>query len=106
MASETQEGDERSAVASQTDALGSWTRRRFLQHGGLAGASVGLAGSWIRPARAEPSPAPQIRRRVTLGRTGLEVPDISFGSFSLETEEDLVRHALDRGITHFDTAEG
>lgn len=106
MASETQEGDERSAVASQIDALGSWTRRRFLQHGGLAGASVGLAGSWIRPARAEPSPAPQIRRRVTLGRTGLEVPDISFGSFSLETEEDLVRHALDRGITHFDTAEG
>lgn len=48
---------------------------------------------------------PGIRRRVVLGRTGLEVPDISFGSFSLESDERLVHHALDRGITHFDTAE-
>lgn len=33
------------------------------------------------------------------------MPDISFGSFALESDEALVRHALDRGVTHFDTAE-
>ena len=34
-----------------------------------------------------------------LGRTGLEVSDISFGSSRLRTgSEDLVRHALDRGV--------
>ncbi len=49
-----------------------------------------------------------IQRRVVLGKSGLEVPDISFGSFALEHEheEDLVRYAFDQGITHFDTAEG
>ena len=48
----------------------------------------------------------QIRRRVRLGRTQLEVPDIGFGCSRLRGDTDLVRYALDRGISHFDTAEG
>ena len=47
---------------------------------------------------------PRIRRYVTLGRTGLEVSEIGFGSASSH-DPDLVRHALDRGVTFFDTAE-
>ena len=41
---------------------------------------------------------------VTLGRTGLQVSDVSFGSSSL-TDADLVRYAFDRGVNFFDTAE-
>jgi predicted aldo/keto reductase-like oxidoreductase len=42
---------------------------------------------------------------VTLGRTGLRVGDIGFGSSRLSGDEAVVRHALDRGIDYFDTAE-
>jgi predicted aldo/keto reductase-like oxidoreductase len=49
---------------------------------------------------------PRIRRQVRLGRTGLQISDIGFGSSRLQGDEALVRHALDRGITYFDTAEG
>jgi predicted aldo/keto reductase-like oxidoreductase len=45
-----------------------------------------------------------IRRYVRLGRTGLTVSEIGFGSAS-SYDPDLVRHALDRGVTFFDTAE-
>jgi hypothetical protein len=76
-------------------------RREFLRRGALAG--LGL-GALPLAAGAEPE-APRVRRRVRLGRTGLEVPDIGFGSSSLRGDEDVVRHALDRGISYFDTAE-
>ena len=49
--------------------------------------------------------APRVRRSVRLGRTELRVSDIGFGSSRLKGETDVVRHALDRGITYFDTAE-
>lgn len=97
-------GNGREGDSREPDATASWTRRRFLQHGGLVGASVGLAGSWAVPGGAARTSA-RVERRVTLGRTGIEVPDIGFGTFTLESDEDLVRYALDRGITHFDTAE-
>jgi predicted aldo/keto reductase-like oxidoreductase len=79
-------------------------RRELLRRGlalGLAPALLPLAG------RAEPAPGepPRVRRRVPLGATGLEVPDIGFGSSSLASDEALVAHALARGITYFDTAE-
>lgn len=64
-----------------------------------AAAAVG-AEAWPRRASA----APHVRRTVTLGRTGLEISDISFGSSS-SADPRLVRHALDRGVTYFDTAE-
>lgn len=75
-------------------------RRRFLQLG--AGAAAGLAGL---DALAQPaSRAPYIQRYVRLGRTGLKVSDVSFGSAS-SSDPALVRHALDRGVNYFDTAE-
>ena len=47
-----------------------------------------------------------MRGYARLGRTGLEISDISFGSSRLrQGEERLVRHALDAGVNYFDTAE-
>lgn len=97
-----------------------WTRRRFLGESLRRSRAIG-AGVVLGPAAVafadgdaaplgspvvarEPGP-PHIRQRRKLGRTGIEIPDISMGSFSLESDVDLVAHALDRGITHFDTAE-
>ncbi len=53
----------------------------------------------------EPSPV----RRIRLGKTGVEISDLGFGTFALRDSDSdvaLVRYALARGITHFDTAEG
>src|SRR5262245_49671228 len=75
-------------------------RRELLRLGALA--SVGLPLARRAAAEAE---LPRVRRTVALGRTGLLVPDIGFGSSRLRGDEALVRHALERGITYFDTAE-
>lgn len=77
-------------------------RREFLRC--TAGASLGLSLLPLGSRAAEAGPPPRVRRTVTLGRTGLRVPDIGFGSSRLDGDEALVRHALDRGITYFDTA--
>jgi len=78
-------------------------RRRFLGLG--AAAAVGLGGTGARAARSAPAGGgPAIRNYVSLGRTGLVVSDVSFGS-SRSADPELVRHALARGITYFDTAE-
>jgi aryl-alcohol dehydrogenase-like predicted oxidoreductase len=80
-------------------------RREFLRRGAVTGMGLGLLP--VAPARsATEAEPPRVRRRVRLGRTGLELPDIGFGGSRLRDDEDLVRYALDRGITHFDTAEG
>jgi predicted aldo/keto reductase-like oxidoreductase len=78
-------------------------RRRFLISGTVATLGLGVLDLG-RHAWAASSP-PQIRRFPRLGRTGLEISDISFGS-SRTTDPDLVRHALERGVNYFDTAEG
>ena len=77
-------------------------RREFLKIGasGLLGLAAGDA-----LAAVEPAATPRVRRRVLLGRTGLEIPDIGFGSSRLGDQVDVVQHALARGITYFDTAE-
>ena len=72
-------------------------RRRFLGLGTMA--AMGLA-----TGRAAAVPAPAIWRTVTLGATGLRVSDVSFGSSS-SSDPDLVRYALDCGVTYFDSAE-
>jgi predicted aldo/keto reductase-like oxidoreductase len=82
----------------------SLARREFLWRGALAGLGLGLL-PLARPSGAEADAAPRVRRRVRLGRTGLEIPDVGFGGSRLRGDEDLVRYALDRGITYFDTAE-
>ena len=74
-------------------------RRKFLK------TTAGLSA--IAPMAAPLSvlaDAPEIKRHVTLGKTGLKISEIGFGSSSLQ-DESLVRHALDRGVTYFDTAE-
>jgi hypothetical protein len=79
-------------------------RRELLRRGialGLAPALLPLAAG-ARAAEAEP---PRVRRRAPLGKTGLELPDIGFGSSSLSGDDALVQHALARGISYFDTAE-
>ena len=75
-------------------------RRRFLELGAAAGAGA-ASGLGAAASGAE---APRIRRHVPLGRTGLQVSDISFGSSRL-SDPALVRHAFERGVTCFDTAE-
>jgi hypothetical protein len=67
----------------------------------VASATTPLATS-AQPVAASNDPQIRIRRR--LGRTNLEVSDISYGS-SRTTDPELVRHALARGINYFDTAE-
>jgi uncharacterized protein len=76
-------------------------RRDFLRIS--AATAAGLTA--LAAGAQAPSPGTAgIRRYVTLGRTGLEVSDISFGSSS-SSDPALVRHALERGINYFDTAE-
>jgi hypothetical protein len=75
-------------------------RRRFLKAGAVAVATA-TAGVPARPAAASD---PHIRERRTLGRTGLEIADIGYGS-SRTTDPAVVSHALARGIDYFDTAE-
>ncbi len=81
---------------------GGLDRREFLRRSAVTGVSLSVF-PLIDARAAEP---PSVRRRVTLGRTGLRIGDIGFGSSSLDGDEALVRHALDRGIDYFDTAEG
>ena len=54
-------------------------------------------------------------RRITLGRSGLDVSRIAFGTWQLggdwgATDEDAairaIRHAYDSGVNFFDTAQG
>ncbi len=75
-------------------------RRRFLELGAATGAGIASG----RAPGAHGAGAPRIRRLVPLGRTGLEVSDISFGSSRL-SDPALVRYAFERGVTCFDTAE-
>ena len=73
----------------------------------LLGASALGAAGWLLPngARAETPPEPQVRRYVPLGRTGMEISDISFGSSRMR-DPKAVRHAYERGVNYFDSAEG
>jgi uncharacterized protein len=82
--------------------MGEFDRREFLRFG--ATALLGLVASEGAMAEAPPS-EPRVRRRVKLGRTGLEVPDIGFGTGGPVADQSVIQHALARGITYFDTAE-
>ena len=80
-------------------------RREFLKRSVLAGLGVSIL-PLARTASASIEAAPKVRRYATLGRTGLKISDISFGSSRLTSgNEDLVRHAYDCGINYFDSAD-
>jgi predicted aldo/keto reductase-like oxidoreductase len=79
-------------------------RREFLKRG--VGATLGMSALPLGVSAA-PGPEPKearVSRYAVLGRTGLRISDISFGS-SRTTDPDLVRYAFDRGVNYFDTAE-
>jgi predicted aldo/keto reductase-like oxidoreductase len=78
-------------------------RREFLQRGVAATVGIGAVGFAGFDALAA-VPPPKISRYGALGKTGLQIPDISLGSGGLQDPE-LIRYAFDRGITYFDTAE-
>ncbi len=83
------------------------SRRQFLkqtlQHS-TVGAVVGATSMMGTQSYAETTSEVKSYRR--LGRTGLEVSDISFGTARLRRgQEKLIDHAIDRGINYFDTAE-
>lgn len=78
-------------------------RREFIALG--AGVALGAgAGLGVPGAVQAQATEPRVRRYVTLGRTGLRVSDISFGSAST-SDTNVVRHAFERGVTLFDSAE-
>src|SRR5438094_9566648 len=85
------------------------SRRNFLKAGLAAGV---LAGTGSRPRRAARGTATDW---VTLGKSGVNVTRLAFGTgtYSGRTQRELgqepftrlVRHAYDRGIRFFETAE-
>ena len=80
-------------------------RRAFLRRGALASFGVGLF-PWVGGAQPLPQARAEVRRYAPLGHTGIKISDISFGSSRLDAGEDnIVRHAFERGINYFDTAE-
>lgn len=94
-------------------------RRRFLARSASAALGVGALGAGARLGFAAPETdalsapahdggtqggASRIRARRPLGKTGLEISDISYGS-SRTSDPDLARYAYDCGINYFDTAE-
>src|SRR5262247_250231 len=81
------------------------SRRAILRWGGLASLGMGLFPVASR-AQQLPQARAGVHRYVPLGNTGIKMSDISFGASRLGAgEENLVRHAFDRGINYFDTAE-
>lgn len=81
------------------------SRRVFLSRSALASLGMGLFPLTSRAQRL-PQAGVEVRRYVPLGNTGMKMSDISFGASRLGAgEEHLVRHAFDRGINYFDTAE-
>lgn len=81
------------------------SRRSLLQLGGAAGLAGTLAPGLVS-ASGKDAGSRTVSRYVRLGRTELQISDVSFGSFALKTGgESTVRHALDAGVNYFDTAE-
>jgi len=82
------------------------TRRDFLKHSAIAGVGAGLLPMLRATEAAASIPPGEVRRYSPLGKTGLKISDISFGSSRLHSgDEDVVRHAFDRGINYFDCAD-
>jgi predicted aldo/keto reductase-like oxidoreductase len=84
-------------------------RRKFLKAGtsaalGMAGASVVSHDGRAQTTEKPTAKAPNIRRYRRLGRTELQVSDISLGS-SRTTDPEVIAHAYDRGVNFFDSAE-
>ena len=87
-------------------------RRSFLKISALTGLATGVPATnnvfaaSTAATGTENNSATRIASYVRLGRTGLKISDISFGSSRLRSgEEALVQHAIDRGVNYIDTAD-
>jgi len=87
-------------------------RRKFLKTVGAAGVGSVLASAQIKAAPGDTSAAkkseepklPQVPRR-KLGKTGIDVPCLSFGTLRVDAENQvLLRKTLDWGLNYWDTA--
>jgi hypothetical protein len=81
--------------------MGKFNRRGFLKSGLMGVAGVVTLNSGI----AAGSPSKKEKKIIyrTLGKTGLKIPVISMGVMSANNPS-LVKAAIDKGITFFDTA--
>ena len=89
--------------------MAQYSRRDFLKAGLAAGALAGIGKLPLRAARGTATDW------VTLGKSGVKVTRLAFGTGTLsgKTQRDLgqdqftrlVRHAYDRGVRFFETAE-
>jgi predicted aldo/keto reductase-like oxidoreductase len=79
-------------------------RREFIGKAAFGFFSAGLATPFLKKGIASQDDEPKIIYR-TLGRTALRIPIVSFGVMNSDSP-DLIQRALDRGITHLDTAHG
>jgi aryl-alcohol dehydrogenase-like predicted oxidoreductase len=78
------------------------SRRDLLRGVGAAGALM-TAGT-ATAASEKPASAPRSAMRYRpLGKTGLRVSEVGFGGYPVD-DPDVVRYAVDQGITYFDTA--
>lgn len=101
-------------TSTNTSTSTSKSRREFIRNtavvaGGTASSLPALGANQAPGANrsaAENDATVAVRGHGTLGKTGLKISDISFGSSRLRTgEERLVEHAIDRGVNYIDTAE-
>jgi len=84
------------------------TRRRFLQGATAAALGAGLLYQedvWGEEEKKEGQAEKAAPRKRVLGRTGLEVTDISFGGMQIQ-QERLLDLVIDRGINLIHTAPG
>jgi len=89
------------------------TRREFLRRAAAAAGATLLSPSFL--SGAEKPPARAAADQVALGRTGLKLSRLGFGtgsnsgnvqrSLGQPAFNRLIRHAYDRGITYFDCAQ-
>jgi len=75
-------------------------RRDFLKASVIAGASI--AGTPLA-ARSAENEKPKVKKYKEIGKTGLKMSDISYGTGRLPSSSMILR-AIDAGINYFDTA--
>lgn len=80
-------------------------RRSFLKIGAITGLASGI-GLNAQADQSKDGSGHAVKSYQRLGRTNLEISDISFGASRLRAgQESLVHHALESGVNYFDTAE-
>ena len=83
-------------------------RRSFLKISavGASGLAQAIPADSLAATKTSDEQGSSVRQYVELGKSGLRISDISFGSSQIKAgEESLVRHALAKGVNYFDTAE-